>query len=154
MPLNDKQQLQFNMICARIAGGESLRTVCESKDLPDRDTINRWLNADSDGELCGQYARAREEQADHYADEIITIADNESLTPEDRRIMVDARKWVASKLKPRKYGDKLALGGAADLPAIQQEIHRHEIQEAADAFTRSMAGMVDRGKAGKGETKH
>ncbi len=77
MALNDKQRNQFNTICARIAGGESLRTICEDKDLPDRDTINRWLNADNDGALCGQYARAREEQADFYADEIITIADTE-----------------------------------------------------------------------------
>ncbi len=90
MPLNERQQKQFNMVCARIAGGESLRAICESEDLPDRDTINRWLNADSDGELCGQYARAREEQADFYADEIITIADNENLLPEDRRIRIDA----------------------------------------------------------------
>ena len=149
MALNKDKQKQFNIVCARIAGGESLRSACKDKDLPDRDTINRWLNADNDGALCGQYARAREEQADHYADEIITIADNENLTPEDRRIMVDARKWVASKLKPKRYGDKLALGGADDLPAIRQEV-----QERADAFTTGIAGMVSRGKAGKGETRH
>ncbi len=152
MALNEKQQKQFNIVCARIAGGESLRFICEDKDLPDRDTINRWLNADNDGALCSQYARAREEQADFYADEIITIADDESLLSEDRRIRIDARKWVASKLKPKRYGDKLALGGADDLPAIQRQ---HEMQEQADAFTRSIAALADRG-AGKdsGETRH
>ncbi len=85
MALNEKQQKQFNIVCARIAGGESLRFICEDKDLPDRDTINRWLNADNDGALCGQYARAREEQADFYADEIIHIADDESLDANSRR---------------------------------------------------------------------
>ena len=151
MPLNHNQQKQFNLVCARIAGGESLRTICLSKDLPTPQGVRKWLNADEGGKLVAQYARAREEQADHYADEIITIADNENLTPEDRRIMVDARKWVASKLKPRRYGDKLALGGAEGLPAIQ-----HEVQERADAFTRSIAALADRHNAGKGddETRH
>ena len=149
MLLNKGKQKQFNTICARIAGGESLRKICLSEDLPTPQGVRKWLNADKDGELVAQYARAREEQADHYADEIITIADNENLTPEDRRIMVDARKWVASKLKPKRYGDKLALGGADDLPAIRQEV-----QERADAFTTGIAGMVSRGKAGKGETRH
>ena len=132
MALNQNQQKQFDAICARIAGGASLRTICLDKDLPTPQGVRKWLNADKDGELVAQYARAREEQADHYADEIITIADNENLTPEDRRIKIDARKWVASKLKPRKYGDKLALGGAADLPAIRQEV-----KEKADAFVAS-----------------
>ncbi len=100
------------------------------------------------GHIPAQYARAREEQADFYADEIVTIADTEP-DAATARVRVDARKWVASKLKPKRYGDKLALGGADDLPAIRQEV-----QERADAFTKAIAGMVDRGKAGKGETKH
>ena len=150
MALNDKQQKQFKTICARIAGGESLRTICKDKDLPTPQGVRKWLNADEGGKLVAQYARAREEQADHYADEIITIADNENLTPEDRRIMVDARKWVASKLKPKRYGDKLALGGADDLPAIAT---RHEMQEQADAFTDSILGLIRRADEGK-QTEH
>ena len=149
MPLNDKQQKQFDIICARIAGGKSLRTICLDEDLPTPQGVRKWLNADKDGELVAQYARARGEQADHYADEIITIADNENLTPEDRRIKIDARKWVASKLKPRRYGDKLALGGADDLPGIKTDV-----ADRADAFTKGIAGMVARDKAGKGETRH
>ncbi len=148
MPLNHNQQKQFNMVCARIARGESLRSACKDKDLPDRDTINRWLNADNDGALCGQYARAREEQADFYADEIVTIADTEP-DAAIARVRIDARKWVASKLRPKRYGDKLALGGADDLPAIRQEV-----QERADAFTDALAGMVAKTGAGKGETRH
>ncbi len=148
MPLNEKQQKQFNMVCERIAGGESLRSACKDKGLPDRDTINRWLNADNDGALCGQYARAREEQADFYADEIITIADTEP-DAAIARVRIDARKWYAGKLRPKVYGDKLALGGADDLPAIRQEV-----QERADAFTDALAGMVAKTGAGKGETRH
>jgi hypothetical protein len=32
------------------------------------------------------------------------------------RLRVDARKWVASKLKPRKYGDRTTLAGDAENP--------------------------------------
>jgi hypothetical protein len=37
------------------------------------------------------------------------------------RLRVDARKWLASKMAPKKYGDKLAVGGADDLPPIQTQ---------------------------------
>lgn len=147
MALNQNQQKQFDAICARISRGESLRTICKDSGLPCADYVRRWLNKDESGELVAQYTRAREEQADHYADEIITIADNENLTPEDRRIKIDARKWVASKLKPKRYGDKLALGGADDLPAIRQEV-----SDRADAFTRGIAGLVARNRSG--EARH
>ncbi len=67
------------------------------------------------------YVRAREDQADTLADEIVAIADDGSndtyekdgvvLTNQDvvarSRLRVDARKWVAAKLKPKKYGDKV-----------------------------------------------
>ncbi len=156
MPLNDKQQAQFNAICERIAKGESLRKACEAVacefpgGIKTEGGFRHWgRDHDEGGRLATQYADAREDQADYLADEIVELADDESIPADSRRIRVDARKWVASKLKPKRYGDKLALGGAEDLPAIRQEV-----QEKADAFTKSIAGMVDRGKAGKGETRH
>ncbi len=65
--------------------------------------------------------------------------------------MVDARKWVASKLKPRRYGDKLGIGGAEGLPAIKTDV-----SDRADAFTTGIAGLAARHSAGKGtdETRH
>jgi len=139
MPLNPKQQAQFNTVCARIADGMSLKAACASKDMPRRQTILDWLKRDGEGNLSTIYARAREAMADKLADEVMEIADSEGLAPEDKRIMVDARKWVAAKQRPRKYGDKLALGGADDLPAIKQET-----TEKADSFTAGIAGLVGR----------
>jgi hypothetical protein len=73
------------------------------------------------------YARAKEQQADLLAEEIIEIADDSSKDLQGyddynnpienkefvnrSKLRVDARKWVASKLKPKKYGDKLELDG-------------------------------------------
>lgn len=96
----------------------------------------RWL-ADSES-FQQQYARAREEQADTLADEIVSISDEregraivageevavvfDSTAVARNRLRVDARKWVASKLKPKKYGDKLALGGDEDNPLVVKVI--------------------------------
>lgn len=74
-------------------------------DMPCAEAVREWLGIDAN--FAAQYARAREEQADHYADEIVEIADDPKLEPNDKRVRVDARKWVASKLKPKKYGEKV-----------------------------------------------
>jgi hypothetical protein len=91
-------------ILAKLADGLSLREICEADEMPNRNTVRLWLRQDP--EFCAQYARAREEQADHYADEIIEIADTEP-DPQKARVRIDARKWVASKLKAKAYGDKV-----------------------------------------------
>ena len=107
--------------------------------MPDRSTIYDWLLRHP--EFADQYARAREEQADTLADEIIAIADEqpEIIAVTDKKTgaliehkldgaflqwqknRIDARKWTAMKLKPKKYGDKLALGGDGDAPPIKTE---------------------------------
>ena len=120
-------------ICTRIAEGESLRKICGDDWMPDRVTIYRWLAADPD--FCNQYTRAREDQADTLADEIIAIADEQ---PEVIAVLnkhgeliehkldnaflqwqknrMDARKWTAMKLKPKKYGDRQILAGDSEAP--------------------------------------
>lgn len=70
-------------------------------------TFSGWLK--DHPSFAEGYAQARVASADRLADEIVAIADDESLDPKSRTIRVDARKWVASKLKPRAYGDKLDL---------------------------------------------
>jgi hypothetical protein len=98
-------------ICARLAEGQPLVKICRDDAMPGTSTVYRWL-ADKP-EFRELYARAREDQADTLADEIIDIADQkdgEADTPDSvnrARLRVDARKWIASKLKPKRYGDKI-----------------------------------------------
>lgn len=107
-------------ICSRIAGGESLVRICKSPNMPNRVTVLRWIASDED--FCNRYARAREAQADCLFEEILEIADNGSNdTYVDKdgkecidydviarsKLRVDARKWAAAKLAPKKYGDKI-----------------------------------------------
>lgn len=117
-------------ICERLADGESLRVICAGEDMPGRSTVFRWLGENE--VFRDQYARAREDQADTLADEIVAISDEAQVTAkmegEDvvlamdstavarNRLRVDARKWVASKLKPKKYGDRQVLAGDPDAP--------------------------------------
>ncbi len=107
MALNAKQQRQLTSAMHRLAKGESMASIGRDPKMPGATTIYDWIDADETGLSAERYARARERQADFGADEIREIADDQSLDPNSRRIMVDARKWIAAKLKPRVYGDKL-----------------------------------------------
>lgn len=53
------------------------------------------------------------------SEDILFISDDKDLDPNHKRIMVDSRKWLASKLKPKRYGDKLAVGGDESAGPIQ-----------------------------------
>lgn len=108
-------------ICQRIAGGQSLRTICEAADMPVRSTVHRWLAKDRGG-FRDQYARACEARAERYAEEIVEIADTEE-DPQRARVRVDARKWVASKLLPRKYGHRV------DVTSGGEPVRRNPMEE-------------------------
>lgn len=105
-------------ICDRLAEGESLRRICASDGFPVQSTVFKWLRVFADFEQ--QYVRAREAQADTMADEILDIADD--LTGEGgedvqrSKLRVDARKWLASKMQPKKYGDKTLIGSDPENP--------------------------------------
>ena len=121
-------QAMADTICERLAEGESLVSICSDKAMPCYATVQNQLGKD-DG-FVEKYARAREDQADKLVDEIISIADEDPERVVDaqgikridpasvnhNRLRLDARKWVASKLKPKKYGDKLEVGGTGGGP--------------------------------------
>ena len=124
-------------ICDLIAKGQSSREVAKELGISDR-VIFKWL--DQQPSFVQQYARAREAQADHYFDEIVSIADEleidatykgeevsldvSSSSVARNRLRVDARKWVASKLAPKKYGEKVdvALSGGVEVTATERKI--------------------------------
>ena len=94
-------------ICEKIANGRSLRSICAEDGMPTTSTVCKWLIENK--EFSEQYARAREKQADYFAEEIIEIADSaeaESAAVAKAKLQIDARKWAASKIAPKKYGDK------------------------------------------------
>ena len=122
-------------ICERIAKGESIQTICKGDDMPHFVTVYRWLNVNES--FRKMYAGAREEQADTLADEIVHIADTE---PDNVRARnrIEARKWVAAKLKPRKYGDKMEIEHKGDVEVDAAKMLAH-----ADALLGKAFALVD-----------
>ena len=98
-------------ICMEIMAGKSLRTICAMEGMPAASTVYAWLGQYP--EFSDMYTRAREVQADVLADEILEIADSD-LDPNRARVMIDARKWLAGKLRPKKYGDRVELDHKVD----------------------------------------
>jgi hypothetical protein len=118
----DRETADF--ICEQLIEGKSLRSLCKEDDMPAASTVCRWLSQNE--EFRKQYAHARELQADALFDESLDIADDaeHDLVPDDddktilrgngvavqrARLRVDTRKWMAGKLQPKRYGDKVDL---------------------------------------------
>lgn len=108
-------------ICSQIAEGNPLTVICKQKEMPSLSTVFKWLSENK--EFSDMYMRAHEMQADVMAAEIAELADEKPRTYVDnngaikidpawvnnQRNRIDARKWTASKLKPRKYGDAIKM---------------------------------------------
>lgn len=111
-------------ICERLAEGQSLRSICEDPHMPSIGTFLGWVAENST--LAEQYARAKAIGLDVLAEEMLAIADTpqegETITSkewgeerktgdmiEHRRLQVDTRKWLLSKLAPKKYGERQAI---------------------------------------------
>ena len=121
----------FEAIIAGIEDGGAVRTLCTEHKVSSR-TFYEHLRADPENEK--RYARAKEIQADKIFEEIIEIADdgrNDWMLSNDEegspyrlngehvqrsRLRVDARKWAASKLAPKKYGDRIEVAGDPEAP--------------------------------------
>ena len=135
-------------ICTRIVKGESLRSVCRDEKMPNIDTIYVWIGKHP--VFAEQYARARDEQADTLADEIQALSDEAprmTLNKHGFEVVdtgwlqwqkqrIDSRKWVASKLKPKKYGDRVSLAGDAENP-LQTSVQ----VEASELFSSILQNM-------------
>ena len=132
-----------SVICDRISKGESLKAICSSPGMPDQVVGYGWLGRQP--EFAQMYARAREEQADTLADEIAALADEQPrMVVDDKGVAridsawvqwqknrVEARKWVAAKLKPKKWGERIQVAGDADNPLrVEAEVQADKLLQA------------------------
>lgn len=129
-----------HLICMRLSVGESLKSICSEDDFPSQQTVYSWLL--NRPEFLEMYTRAREEQAETMADQIVQIADETPQTTEVRdkegnvidikldsayiswqKNRIEARKWTAAKLRPKKYGDRLTHAGDDETPVVVENNH-------------------------------
>ena len=111
-------------ICALLMEGQSLVHICSLDNMPSRQTVARWLAAKPDFQQ--RYKQAREVQAEFMADELLALADDATedfygegqpnrVAVQRSKLKIDTRKWVASKLLPRKYGDRIDMNVTGEL---------------------------------------
>lgn len=154
-----------NEVCRRMACGETLRGICRDEDMPPESTVRGWVIDDREN-FAAQYARARRLQVDHWADEIVAVADDgagDTWVDEDgnervnhdviRRseLRVDTRKWLMSKLKPGTYGDrsKVELMGEDGGP-VEHSIDRPLSREEKAA---AVEELLEQARAREGAAK-
>lgn len=136
-------------ICVRIASGEKVSDICLEDSMPSPSTVYLWLVKHS--EFSEQYAKAQADRTHAMAEELLDIADDgtndwmERHHGEDTawvtngealqrsRLRVDTRKWLMSKMLPKKYGDKTVIeGGDPDKPVnVLQKVERFIVDPAA-----------------------
>jgi hypothetical protein len=128
-------------ICKKIATcTDSLAKICASDpDFPTRETIYAW-RLDHKG-FSDMYADSKRAQAELLVEEIIEISDNtyndtivrvnkdgsesESCNHEwvaRSRLKVDTRKWIACKLLPKVYGEKIDSDSKEDAKSLMQKL--------------------------------
>lgn len=122
-------------ICKELTEGRSLKKLIqESEDMPHISTIFDWIN--NNKEFADKYARARRVQAEFFVDEIIDISDSggryydgegnlkiDATAIQRARLMVDTRKWYASKVLPKIYGDRLAIDDERDKEPVVMNVN-------------------------------
>lgn len=132
-------------ICDRLAKGESLKSICRDERMPDDHTVRKWVIDDYEG-FAPQYARARDIGLEVMAEETIEIADDSGLDvvmtengprPDGEvinraKLRVDTRKWLLSKLAPKRYGDRLQVDATVSVEAMDDSELRATVMELAE----------------------
>ncbi len=126
--------------------------------MPGLRTVMRWLFDGDHDDFWQQYARAREAQAEVWADEIVSIADEatgDTTTDKDgketvnhehiqrSRLRVDTRKWIAAKLLPKRYGDKMQHTGEGGGPIRVRPDLSKLTEEELDVLERILGRATD-----------
>jgi hypothetical protein len=148
-------------ICAQLSQGIPLAEICRSEGYPAVRTISLWR--EKRPAFDAAYARARDEGFDAIAADCLRIADDTSndtvVVGNDEnareapnsewiarsKLRIETRLRLLSKWDPKRYGEKLAVGGADDLPPVQTE------SKSDNEIARRLAFALHKGlTAGKG----
>jgi hypothetical protein len=103
-------------ILRRISAGETLAEICADPAIPvSTGAVRQWIIDDRDG-FSSAYAQARRSQMEAWSDQLLAIADDSRLEPNDRRVRLDTRKWLMARLHPARFGDRVQLAGDPAAP--------------------------------------
>lgn len=125
-------------VVMRMSTGKSLSSVLKEPGMPPWTTFNRMLRKSDI--LREDYDKAVQDRADRLADELLELADEEppeglegpaaSAWVQRKRLQVDTRKWIASKLKPRTYGDRIDVSVSDTRISVLEAIEQAQARVA------------------------
>ena len=124
-------------ICLRLAGGESLRSICEDEHMPSKSTVLLWVVNDREGVehqgFSDQYMRAREAAGFSHGDRVADLAEmaaREEVDSQAARTAMDGFKWAAERMAPKKHSPKQELehtgkdGGPIEVSDAKQKLRQ------------------------------
>jgi hypothetical protein len=128
-----------------MAQGETLTNICRDPDMPAWTTVHHWKRADESFRQA--LARAREQQAEVWADEIVSISDDDLPTHEAigrARLRMQSRQWLAGKFNPQ-FADKptTQVGVNVGVGVVLPEAERLKLLERHER-----AMLANQGKSG------
>lgn len=106
--LTKAQRNKADKVCKIISGGISLREACRQLKMSP-EAFRQWRLVDDN--LQARYTRAKEDRAINIFEDILSIVDDTDADPQDRRLRMDARKWMLGKMLPKRYGEKIEHEG-------------------------------------------
>ncbi len=135
-------------VCRRLANGQSLREIARDSDMPSMTTVFNWIGVHP--EFLEQYTRAKAAMAEHFAEDLLDIADDGNNDWMERKgedgqslgwrengealqrskLRVDTRKWLLSKLLPKKYGERIQHANDPDNPLPAPQSDNRELAKA------------------------
>lgn len=144
----------IDFVCAQIASssmGVAAALEQAKVKMPLRQTVMEWIAGSE--VFADKYARAKQQQAEYLAEELLEIADdgtNDYVTRQNAdgseyevlngehvqrsRLRIDTRKWLMSKLLPKKYGERITHDGSIGIAEMTEEqINNRIAQLVADA---------------------
>jgi hypothetical protein len=127
----------IEQICLLVAQGRSIKSIGEEEGMPDAKSIWTWLNRDEEFLLI--YTRAIQARAIIHAeriDELAEMATRGEIPADVARVAIDAKKWTASRLLPKIYGDRTQVEATVT--------HTHTLHlEALKALAGKGSGYIE-----------
>ncbi|MAF06146.1 hypothetical protein [Herbaspirillum sp.] len=103
-------------ICTRIAGGESLRSICADEAMPAMSTVLLWVVNDREG-FSEHYHASREAAGYAHADEALSLRfelREGTLDPQSAKVILDALKWGAERMAPKRHSSRQDINHTSD----------------------------------------
>ena len=157
---DQEKEIMFTKVCEEVAEGKAVRDVLAMEGFMNPQLFNQML--DSSTKFSTQYARATQKRADAIFEDTLSISDNrkgdiyidkdgneqtDHAVINRDRLRVDTRKWVAGKLRPKKYGDKMTLDHSSEDGTMSPSVDLSQYPPEALHSIRKILHDADKKKA-------